>query len=164
MMKYLALMAGTLCMFGANADPRIEVNANNTFCHILNGNPDNADDETFDGGCINFIAANGGGADGHGFSVHDGVPAAAVPHVFANGVEVLTGHCPPGQAKKGNCAAFQKSKWVVQMDQDDFNGLECAMVETNGTTYEAAQWTTTIHYAEGRLTHDIVCLNGKVAE
>lgn len=154
----VTLIILTLAMGQANADPRIEVNADNTFCHILHGNAGNADDETFDGGCAPFVAANGvGGADGWGSSERFGVPAEAVAHVFRYGREVTVGHCPPGQKKKKKC----QTEWVVDVTQDDYPGLQCTLVETNGTQYQSATWHNRITWENGVLVNTLLCSNGQ---
>lgn len=158
-MKYLMVLVGFVLAWNAAADPRVEVNSDNNFCHILHGNVNNADDETFDGACEPFVAANGaGGADAWGRSVRFGVPAAAVQHVFENGRRVVVQPCPPGQKKKGNCEV----RWVVNVTQEDYPGLQCAIVETNNTQYNAAVWRVRIVWWEStrRLVNQIECLNG----
>lgn len=142
----------------AHADPRIEVNANNTFCHVLHGNVGNADDETFDGACAPFVAANGvGGADGYGLSERFGVPAAAVAHVILYGQKVTTGRCPPRREKKWKC----RTEWVVDVTQDDYPGLACTIVDTNGTQYQSNNWRNRITWGDGVLVNSLVCLDGQ---
>jgi len=165
-MKYFMILVGLVLAWNVAADPRVEVNSNNTFCHILHGNLGNADDETFDGACEPFVAANGvGGADAFGRSVRYGVPAAVVKHVFNYGREVTVQPCPPGQEKKGRC----DTKWVVRLTQNDYPGLQCAIVDSNNKQYNAATWRIRIVWlsddpppqVNGRLVNEIICLNGQ---
>lgn len=151
--SFSAIMAGP-----ANADPRIEVNADNSFCHILHGNVNNSDDETFDGACVPFVAANGAGsANGWGRSERRGVSPDVIPHVFTYGEKEAVGRCRPGHAKKRKC----KTEWTVDVTQDDYPGLLCTIVETNGTQYYAQNWRNRITYSAGVLVNDLKCLNGQ---
>jgi len=166
-MKYFMILVGLVLAWNVAADPRVEVNSNNTFCHILHGNLGNADDETFDGACEPFVAANGvGGADAFGRSVRYGVPIAAVKHVFLNANVVGDQYCPPGQEKKGKC----ESLWEIRLTQDDYPGLQCAIVDSDNKQYNAATWRIRIGWgppegpppqANGRLVNEILCLNGQ---
>lgn len=135
----------------ASADPRIEVNANNTFCHILNGNPANDDDETFDGGCNPFIAVDDTGGNstaGYGKSEQSYIPASVVPHVFQYGVR---------ERYKGN-----RYRWRAQLTDADMPGETCTLVDSNNTQYDATTWKTVVMWHEnGHLTQYIYCSGGQ---
>lgn len=132
----------------ASADPRIEVNANNTFCHILNGNVNDTDDETFDGGCNPWVSATGGVATGYGKSEQSYIPASTVPHVFQYGVR---------ERYKGN-----RYRWRVTLTEEDFEAQDCTIVDSNNTQYASDDWKTTIMWHEnGHLTQYIYCVNGQ---
>ena len=142
----------------ADADPRLEVKANGgTFCHILNGNANNADDETFQGDCKAFVARNGTVANGRGIAVQKGVPYALLPHLQTHGVLVYPSNCPPRHIENGKC---RPSHTVIEMTDADFNNQACTMVDSNNDTYTSNDWVTRITWKRGKVTKEVICYNG----
>ncbi len=124
------LFLGTL-VSTAVADPRMEVNANNTFCHGM-WSFTNDDDEIFFGDCS--VSINVDDADSaDGTNTATGV-AKAKGFIVNNTI--------PGLNRKGD-------KLIIT--NDNFQGDEdCTMVETNNTEYTADRWVSVLRVVKGK--------------
>ena len=144
MKKCCALLLIVLLPTIVWADPRMETRGN--FCHFIH-NIDNSDDESFIADCGSQISVNDTRGVAHGFAY---VERKRVP-VFLDEIAM--------QLEQGDKAA-------VVITSQDFKGLACTLVDSNGVVYESDSWVNQIFYQAkgkrfGKVVYQLHCFNAK---
>jgi hypothetical protein len=130
------------------ADPRMETTDN--FCHFIH-NTTNADDESFIADCGSQISVNDttGVAQGYAYVVRNHVPVGfdEVTTLFSQG-----------------------RKAEVVITSEDFQGLACALVDSNETQYNSTKWINRIFFKANRgrrfgtVVYQLHCIDARAAE
>ena len=155
-MKYLIALL-MIVPFVSLADMRMEVNANNTFCHAItpegfaNGNDDN---EVFLGGCEPSVRQNTNG-NGDGDYIHVKEYFGDLPF---NGPAQ---YVQPGNGK-GKAKGLQKKAAYVYTMTGAQSGEACTMVDSNNTTYVTNDWNLeyVVDSKKKTITYKLACRNG----
>lgn len=141
------------------ADPRIEVNANNSFCHAP-WDTQNDDKEVFLADCRGIVDADGaGGANGQAI-VARRVDRRAVTGIRNGEIELVD----------------IGRKFVANVTVSNGNSeFTCTLVESNNTEYTTGRYVVRTHYefeknekgiarVIGKATYRILCLDANNAE
>lgn len=129
------------------ADPRMETTDN--FCHFIH-NTINSDDESFLADCGSQISVSDTKRVAQGFAY---IERHRLPVGFD---EVTT------LFEKGN-------KTEIVITGEDFPGLACTLVDSNGTEYKTERWVNRIFFKAkkgkrfGKAVYQLHCIDAKVA-